>query len=179
MSSRSHTLDRSIIIFWITLIISSIVLAAGNEAIKYYYRRKMTAYAVASMRESDGAVNLVILDGRPWRIGSSSIHLKYLKDGYVKVEGTNNHKSGQWNQIAEFDLDPGTYTFTGMTNSSLEVVALRLSLKNPSGAITNYWQCDKNVVFSIEEPCEAKLHIRVYSGATVNIICRPAVYKDE
>lgn len=179
MGTDSKESKRIILVFMASLIVSLSILAAGNQVIKSVIHKRMISYASASARESDGAQNLVVMDGRSGYMGSSTIQLKYLEDGYISISGINTDETGQWKQIAEFDLDPGTYTLTGLKESSKEVVALRLHLEDSSSAVTDYWQFDEDVQFTVVDRCKAILSVRVNQHAEVDAIARPAVYRDE
>ncbi len=163
----------------ISLLVSLSILAAGNQVIKAVIRQKMISYALASARDSDGAANLVVMDGRSGYIGSSTIQLKYIEDGYISIKGINVDEKGQWKQIAEIELEPGAYTLTGLKGSSQEIVALILHLEDSKGAETNYWQYDEDVHFTVDKLCKASLSVRVSQYAEVEVIARPAVYRDE
>ena len=179
MSTDSKESKRIILVFVISLIVSLSILAIGNQIIKFIIRQRMISYALASARESDGAENLVIMDGRSGNVGSSSIQLKYLDSGYISIIGKNIDDTGQWKQIAEFVLEPGTYTLTGLNGSSQTLVAIRLHLEDSEGNVVNYWQYDEDAQFSITNTCMATLSVRVNQYAEVDVIARPAVYKDE
>ncbi len=179
MGTDSKESNRIILVFIASLIVSLSLLAAGNQVIKTVIHKRMVSYAIASSRESDGAENLVVMDGRSGFVGSSRIQLKYLEHGYISVNGINTEETGQWKQIAVFYLDPGKYTLTGLKESSQDVVALRLHLKDSEGAVTNYWQFDEDVQFKVAERCKAILSIRVNQYAEVDAIAQPAVYRDE
>lgn len=179
MSTDSKESKRIILVFVISLIISLSLLAFGNQVYKAVIRKRMILYALSSSRESDGAENLVIMDGRSGYVGSSTIQLKFLDSGYISISGINSDETGQWKQIAEFELEPGTYTLTGLEGSSLAVVAMRLHLEDSEGVVKNYWQYDGDIQFYITNICKATLSVRVNQYAKVDAIARPAVYKDE
>jgi hypothetical protein len=179
MSTDSKELKRIILVFVTSLIVSLSMLAIGNQIYKAVIKQRMISCVLASARESDGAENLVIMDGRSGNVGSSSIQLKYLDSGYISIIGKNIDDTGQWKQIAEFVLEPGTYTLTGLEGSSQTIVAIRLHLEDSEGAVANYWQYDEDIQFSITNTSKATLSIRVNQHAEVNAVARPAVYKDE
>jgi len=179
MSTDSKESKRIILVFVTSLIVSLSILAIGNQIYKAVIKQRMISYALASARESDGAENLVIMDGRSGNVGSSTIQLKYLDDGYISIKGENLDDTGQWKQISEIELDPGRYTLTGLKNSSQTIVAIRLHLEDSEGTVANYWQYDEDIQFSIINTCKAMLSIRVNQYAEVDAIARPAVYKDD
>ena len=170
MSTNSKESKRIILIFVTSLLVSLSILAIGNQIINATIRQRMISYAFVSARKSDGAQNLVILDGRSGYIGSSIIQLKYLDGEYVSIIGKNTDETSHWKKIAEFELKPGTYTLTGLEGSSQEEVALRLHLEDSEGTVTNYWQYDEDIQFSITNICKATLSIRVNQNAEVYAI---------
>ena len=80
MSNKRQQL-RFIIIFVSSAAITLLILFAGNQIIKYMIRQKMVAGAAASARESDGAENLVIMNGDSGYIDASKVYLTYLDEG--------------------------------------------------------------------------------------------------
>ena len=179
MSTALKERKQVILVFLASLALSLSVMAIGDVILKNHIHQKMVSYALASARECDGAANLVILDGRSSQVGSSAVRLVYLADGYVSIKGINTTEAAQWRKISEFILEPGTYTLTGLRDSSKHTAALRLHLEDAVGTAANYWQYDADVQFSITMRCEATLSVRVNQDAEVDLIARPAVYKDK
>ena len=85
----------------------------------------------------------------------------------------------QWKKIAELSLEPGDYTFTGLKNSTLDSISLRLNLQNSEGEVKNYWQYNEDIQFLIVDSCKAELYVRINPFAVVETVARPAVYRDE
>ena len=55
----------------------------------------MVQYSIASARE-DGTPNRVVMNGKPGYLGYSSVHLSYLKDGWISLVGDNVEESSGW-----------------------------------------------------------------------------------
>ncbi len=139
----------------------------------------MVQYSIASSRE-DGTPNRVILNGNPGYIGPSSVHLSYLKDGWISLIGDNVEESDGWKLLSRFTLEPGTYSLTGMKGQDESTIALQLRIEDDTGYYHYYYQYDEDVAFTIERPMEAALHVRVYPEIEViDLKARPAVYRDE
>ena len=139
----------------------------------------MVQYSIASARE-DGEPNRVIMNGKPGYLGCSSVHLFYLKDGWISLVGDNVEESSGWKLLSAFTLAPGVYTLTGMEGQHENTIALQLRIEDDTGYHHYFYQYDEDVSFIIERPVDATLHVRVYpetEGIDVNV--RPAVYRDE
>ena len=139
----------------------------------------MVQYSIASTRE-DGEPNRVILNGKPGYLGYSSVHLSYLKDGWISLVGDNVEESNGWKLLSTFTLEPGTYTLTGMKGQDENTIALQLHIEDDTGFYRYIYQYDDDVSFTIERAVDAVLHVRVYPKTEgINVNTRPAVYRDE
>lgn len=139
----------------------------------------MVQYSIASARE-DGEPNRVIMNGKPGYLGYSSVHLSYLKDGWISLVGDNVEESNGWKLLSAFTLEPGTYTLTGMKGQDENTIALQLRIEDDTGYYRYYYQYDEDVNFIIERPADAALHVRVYPEVEgIDVKARPAVYRDE
>lgn len=139
----------------------------------------MIEYSLASTRE-DGVPNRVIMNGKPGYLGYSSVHVSYLKDGWISLVGDNVEESNGWKLLSIFKLEPGTYTLTGMKGVKENTIALQLRIEDDAGYYHYFYQYNEDVSFIIERPVEAALHIRVYPKAKgIEVKARPAVYRDE
>ena len=139
----------------------------------------MVQYSIASARE-DGEPNRVILNGKPGYLGYSSVHLSYLKDGWISLVGDNVEESNGWKLLSTFTLEPGTYTLTGMKGQDENTIALQLHIEDDTCFYRYIYQYDDDVSFTIERAVEATLHVRVYPEVEgIDVKARPAVYRDE
>ena len=139
----------------------------------------MVAYSVASTRE-DGTPNRVVMIGKPGYLGYSSVHLSYLEDGWIKLIGDNTEKSDGWKLLSTFTLEPGMYTLTGMKGQDENTIALQLRIEDDTGYYQYFNQYDEDVIFTIERPVNAALHVRIYPEVEgIDVKARPAVYRDE
>ena len=139
----------------------------------------MIEFSLASVRE-DGAPNRVVMIGKPGYLGYSSVHLSYLKDGWISLTGDNFKESNGWRLLSKLTLEPGKYTLTGLKELKENTIALQLRIEDDTGYYHYFYQYDEDVSFVIERPVEATLHVRVYPETVgINVKARPAVYRDE
>ena len=139
----------------------------------------MVQYSIASARE-DGTPNRVVMNGKTGYLGYSSVHLSYLKDGWISLVGDNVEESSGWKLLSTFTLEPGTYTLTGMKGQHENTIALQLHIEDNTGFYRYIYQYDEDVSFTIDRRVDAALHVRVYPETEgIDVSARPAVYRDE
>ena len=139
----------------------------------------MLQYNITTARDG-GTPNRVIMNGNAGALGYSYVRLQYLDDGWIKLTGENNTDSNGWKLISVFDLEPGTYTLMGMKRQAENTVALQLRIEDDMGYYHYFYQYDEDVQFIVEREVKATLHARVYPNVeNVNVLVRPAVYRDE
>ena len=85
------------------------------------------------------------MNGKPGYIGYSTVYLKYLEDGWIGLSGDNVEENNSWKLISSFELEPGMYTFTGMTGGEKETVALQLRVEEDTGFCHYHYQYDSDV----------------------------------
>ena len=120
----------------------------------------MVQYSIASARE-DGAPNRVVMIGKPGYLGYSSVHLSYLKDGWISLVGDNVEESNGWKLLSNFTLEPGAYTLIGMKGQDENMIALQLHIEDDTGYHHYFYQYDDDVTFTIDRTVDAALHVRV------------------
>lgn len=156
------------------------MLYAGGAVVRHKLRQEMLHAAAVSARESDGAENLVVMNGKPGYLGSSNVYLRYLNDGWISLSGDNTEDSNGWKLVAEFELEPGSYTFTGLKGAAADTIALQLHISDDTGFYRYIYQWDEDVRFTIGQSTMAVLHVRVYPNTEdIRMTARPAVYRDE
>lgn len=139
----------------------------------------MIQYSIASARD-DGTPNRVVLTGKPGYLGYSSVHLSYLKDGWISLVGDNVEESSAWKLLSAFALEPGTYTLTGMKGQIENTVAFQLRIEDDTGYYHYFYQYNDDICFTIERAVEATLRMGVYPEVEgIDVKARPAVYRDE
>ena len=96
---------------------------------KFITRQTMIENARASARKTDGAPNLVILNGESGSIAGTSSRIRYLNDGYIEVSACNSSDASLWKKISTIELMPGKYTLTGLTDLGENTIELLLSIE--------------------------------------------------
>ena len=172
---------RTIAIFVISFLSTLIVLHIVNSAKNSKTRKRMVEYSAASSRESDGAPNLVVMNGEPGYLGYSYVYLTYLEDGYVSIKGSNSDNRFGWIVISNIVLEPGSYTLTGLKGCKANSLQLQLCVWNETKNGYDYYrQYDDDVHFELSQREYVKLQFQVSPYVEdIDILARPAVYKDD
>lgn len=179
LTDRSNA-KRTLLIFLISLVLTTAVLYAGKGIRKHVLHQRMVAWSAASARDTDGAENRVVLNGKPGYLGESSVYLDFTKDGYISLSGDNPEEIDGWKLISEFTIEPGNYTLTGLKGAIENTVALQLYISDDTGYDRYLCQWNEDINFTVERDTEATLHARVFPFVDeVDIVARPAVYRDE
>ena len=166
------------LIFLVSVAFSLLNLYCYDLIVGHITHQNMISGSIASKRESDGAPNLIVMDGNSGFVGTSSVRLKYHSNGYVSIKGKNDTEQFQWKKISEFEIKPGKYTLTGLSVKE-KTIDLRLIAEKDSRDPMCYYQHNEDVTFEILEPCIVRLHFRVYPGVEINTIARPAIYEEK
>lgn len=173
-------MKRTLAFFLLSLLATLVILCGTSEFRKRRLHRKMVAYALASSRESDGAENLFILDGKAGYLGESGVYLEYKKDGYIHLFGDNKKSNNCWKKISEFEIEPGTYTLTGMSGVPENTIVLQFRISDDNGWHETIFQWDEDVQVTVDRELTATLHIMVYPNVNgIDTVARPGLYKDE
>lgn len=61
----------------------------------------------------DGSNNLLVLNGKSGFAWDTDMYIESLPDGSISIKGTSDKKS--WFPIGQIELEPGTYSFSGLT----------------------------------------------------------------
>ncbi len=154
------------------------MLFAGSEIKEHILRKTMVGFARASYRETDGAVNLVVMNGDSGYIDRSDVYLKYLNNGFVSIIGTNDNDNSYWKRISEFELDQGKYSLTGLSGNKEKTVELQLTVIDAVGDKKYYRQFDTDITVKIHDRCNVILYVHVYPYTDINAIARPAIYEE-
>lgn len=165
-------------IFIVSFLLTLSILFIGKIITSEVIRSFMEKGREASFRVTDGAQNLVLMKGASCYIRFSHVYLKYDYDGYIIVSGRNDTENYQWEKIADLDLLPGTYTFTGLSIDTDDVIDLQLDYREGDSFVW-FFQTNDDIHFTIEEEKKAEIYVRVHPYAEVNVVARPAIYKDD
>ncbi len=176
-NGTSHKIRIGAIIL-LSFLLTLACLYFGTETLEKIRNETMIANARASARASDGAPNLVVLNGEGGCIGGTASGIKYLKDGYIEVVASNPGDSPLWKQISTLVLEPGTYTLSGFSGLEPETVELLLSIEMDGGTRQYCSQYDGDSLFEISGTRNAQLYLQIYPAAEVTTTARPAIYRE-
>lgn len=135
--------------------------------------------ANASYRLSDFAQNLLIMDGDSGYVGTTKVYVKYLQDGVIQINGSNITDEYQWKRIAEFWIDSGSYTFTGLLEGKTDEIELQLDYRNNDDTSYEwFFLSTEDIHIDVNEAKRVEVFVRVGPNIEVNLLARPALYKD-
>lgn len=169
---------RVLLVFLSSLLVVLLVLFAGSEIKENILMETMEGFARASSRETDGAVNLVVMNGDSGYIDRSDVYLKYLSNGFISIIGINDNENSYWKRISEFELDQGRYTLTGLSGNKEKTVELQLTVIDVVGNKKYYRQFDTAITVETDNRCNVILYVHVYPYTEINAIARPAIYEE-
>ena len=96
----------------------------GYKEVRY---QKMVRYAAIYDRE-DGAKNLLVLNGKNGFAWNTDVYVRCLDDGSIRIAGQSNRRS--WWPIGKVTLEPGMYSFSGLSGVNKDTVGLELERDN-------------------------------------------------
>ena len=156
------------------IILLSMVLCS---AVPFSYReiqhQKMVRLAAIYDRE-DGTKNLLVLNGKDGYAWDTDVYVKYLNDGSIRIAGESDKRS--WWPIGEISLEPGAYSFSGLSGVEKNTVGLELETNNQRFA-PDVGPVDE-VKFSLEETTKLMIYVSVYDGCECDVIATPVIYKE-
>lgn len=157
-----------------TIILLSMVLCSmvpfGYKEVRH---QKMVRLAAIYDRE-DGAKNLLVLNGKNGFAWDTDVYVEYLNDGSIHIKGTSDKRS--WWPIGELTLEPGAYSFSGLSGVDKDTVGLELETNNQRFA-PDVGPIDE-VKFSLEETTKFMVYVSVYDGCDCNVVATPVIYKE-
>lgn len=135
--------------------------------------QKMVRLAAIYDRE-DGTKNLLVLNGKNGYAWNTDVYVEYLNDGSVHIKGTSDKRS--WWPIGEITLEPGMYSFSGLSGVDKDTVGLELETDNHRFT-PDVGPIDE-VRFTLEETTKLKVYVSVYDGCDCDVIATPVIYKE-
>ena len=156
------------------VILLSMVLCSmvpfGYQEVRH---QKMVRLAAIYDRE-DGSENLLVLNGKNGFAWDTDVYVKHLNDGSVHIKGTSDKRS--WCPIGKVTLEPGMYSFSGLSSVDKDTVGLELETNNqrfapdvgPIGEVR----------FTLEETTKLRVYVSVYDGCDCDVIATPVIYKE-
>lgn len=109
------------------ILLSMVLCSAIPVGYKEVRHQKMVRYATLYDRE-DGAKNLLVLNGKNGYAWNTDVYVKHLNDGSIQIKGTSDKRS--WWPIGEISLEPGVYSFSGLSGVEKNTVGLELETDN-------------------------------------------------
>lgn len=136
-------------------------------------QQKMVMYASLYDRE-DGVKNLLVLDGKNGNVWNTNVYVEFLQDGSIRIKGTADKTS--WWPIGKISLEPGRYSFSGLSGVEKNTVGLELETNNQRFA-PDVGPIDE-VRFTIKETTKLMIYVIVYNGCECDVVARPVIYKE-
>lgn len=153
----------------ISLVLCSMVPFSYREI----QHQKMVRYAAIYDRE-DGTKNLLVLKGKNGFAWDTDVYIKYLDDSSIHIRGTSDKRS--WWPIGKVTLEPGVYSFSGLSGVDKDTVGLTLETNNQRFA-PDVGSVDA-VEFTLGETTELMVYVSVYDGCDCDVIATPVIYKE-
>ena len=135
--------------------------------------QKMVRLAAIYDRE-DGTKNLLVLKGMNGFAWDTDVYVKYLDDGSIHIKGTSDKRS--WWPIGEISLEPGEYSFSGLSGVDKDTVGLTLETNNLR--FTQDVGPIDVVEFTLIETTELMVYVSVYDGCDCDVVATPVIYKE-
>ena len=156
------------------IVLLSMVLCS---VVPFSYRevrhQKMVRIAALYDRE-DGAKNLLVLNGKNGFAWDTDVYVKHLDDGSIRIAGQSDRRS--WWPIGEVTLEPGVYSFSGLSGVEKDTVGLELETDNHR-FVPDVGPVDV-VEFTLEETTKLMVYVSVYDGCDCDVVATPAIYKE-
>lgn len=155
------------------ILLSMVLCSAIPVGYKEVRHQKMVRLAAIYDRE-DGAKNLLVLNGKNGYAWNTDVYVEYLSDGSIHIKGTSDRRS--WWPIGELTLEPGAYSFSGLSGVEKNTVGLTLETNNLRFA-PDVGPVDV-VEFALEETTKLMVYVSVYDGCDCDVIATPVIYKE-
>lgn len=164
-------LNRKTIRLILISLVICVVIPFGYQEIEH---QKMVRLAILHNR-SDGTKNLLVLNGQSGNVWDTNVQIKYLSDGRIHIKGKSDKVS--WWQIGQVKLEPGNYSFSGLTGVEERTVGLELE------AFSKRFAPDvgpnEKVQFTLTRTVELMVYVVVYDGCDCDVIATPVIYREE
>lgn len=160
------------------LCLTALIISSGfaYQGLKW---QEMKRLAAMNDRE-DGTKNLLILSPDPVYIGQTVFSVAYQSDGSILIEGSSENRA--WIEIGRVTLDPGTYSFSGLSGVEEKTVAIELEYYD-AGKL-NYIRLTPDVgpkdeaLFSLDINTKVRALISIFPGAAGSYNARPVIYRE-
>lgn len=166
-------IDGEIRLSWRVVLLSMVLCSMVPFSYREVRHQKMIRLAAIYDRE-DGTKNLLVLNGKNGYAWDTDVYVEYLNDGSIQIKGTSDKRS--WWPIGEITLEPGMYSFSGLSGVDKDTVGLELETDNhrfapdvgPIGEVR----------FALEETTKLMVYVSVYDGCDCDVIATPVIYKE-
>ena len=158
---------------WRVVLLSMVLCSMVPFSYREVRHQKMVRLAAIYDRE-DGSENLLVLNGKNGYAWDTDVYVKHLNDGSVHIKGTSDKRS--WWPIGEVTLEPGMYSFSGLSGVDKNTVGLELETNNQR--FTPDVGPIGEVRFTLEESTKLMVYVSVYDGCDCDVIATPVIYKE-
>ena len=155
------------------ILLSMVLCSMVPFGYKEVRHQKMVRVAALYDRE-DGSENLLVLNGKNGFAWDTDVYVEYLQDGRLHIKGTSDKRS--WWRIGELTLEPGVYSFSGLSGVEKNTVGLELETNNQRFT-PDVGPVDE-VKFTLEETTKLMVYVSVYDGCDCDVIVTPMIYKE-
>lgn len=155
------------------VLLSMVLCSAVPFSYREVQHQKMVRYAAIYDRE-DGAKNLLVLNGKNGFAWDTDVYVRCLDNGSLHIKGTSDKRS--WWPIGEITLEPGMYSFSGLSGVDKDTASLTLEKDNRWFA-PDVGPVDE-VKFTLEETTKLMVYVSVYDGCDCDVIATPVIYKE-
>ena len=155
------------------ILLSMVLFSTVPFSYREERHKKMVRLAAIYDRE-DGAKNLLVLNGKNGYAWNTDVYVEYLNDGSIQIKGTSDKRS--WWPIGEQTLEPGVYSFSGLSGVDKDTVGLTLETNNQR-FMPDVDPVDE-VRFTLEETTKLMVYVSVYDGCDCDVIATPVIYKE-
>lgn len=155
------------------ILLSMVLFSTVPFSYREVRHQKMVRLAAIYDRE-DGAKNLLVLNGKNGFAWNTDVYVRCLDDGSLHIKGSSDRRS--WWRIGEITLEPGMYSFSGLSDVEKDTVGIELETDNHRFA-PDVGPVDE-VRFTLEENTKLMVYVSVYDGCDCDVIATPVIYKE-
>lgn len=164
----------------IALMLLTLVIISSAFTYQGIKWQGMKRLAALNDRE-DGTRNRLVLSPDPVYIGETNFSLAYQSDGSILIEGSSENRT--WIEIGRVTLEPGTYSFSGLSGVEDKTVAIVLEYydtgKQNYVRLTPDVGSIEQVLFSLEIHTKVRALIGIYPGTEGEYKARPVIYRED
>lgn len=155
------------------ILLSMVLCSMVPFGYKEVRQQKMVRYAAMYDRE-DGTRNLLLLNGKNGYAWDTDVYVEYLNDGSIRIAGESDKRS--WWPIGKVTLEPGMYSFSGLSGVNKDTVGLEIETNNQRFT-PDVGPVDE-VKFTLDQATELMVYVSVYDGCDCDVVATPVIYKE-